>query len=298
MQEMPPKYAHLIDQAFGSFKLVGYAGEGSYGVVFVAVRAYGKQINVKYALKILTFAENDISSLEKENFRNEGWILQNLFHPNIVRWCGVGRRWGINYLVCEFVEGGSLADALSSLNGPLPPGYSAQLMQKVANAVAYAHGQNIIHRDLKPGNILLTKDGEPKVADFGTAKYVEDFQGTMTGEFKGTLAFMAPEQVYNKPTAKSDIYSLGATFYNLLTGRPPFTGSPLQIAAQLMAKIEIPAPREIDNTIPEQLDRICMRCLKWEPVERYQDCEELACDIGRFLESGWFDGDRAKKQAR
>jgi serine/threonine protein kinase len=182
-----------------------------------------------------------------------------------------------------FVEGESLAARIQA--GPLPFQLAAQILQKLAIAIQVAHDHGIIHRDLKPSNVLLDERNQPRIADFGLAKRVEgDSELTITGVVLGTPSYMPPEQAAGKPAdAAADVYSLGAIFYAMLTGRPPF-GSPSQLDTILQVLHDDPvALRKLNPRVPRDLEAICLKCLEKPPGDRYRTAAELAADLGRFL---------------
>jgi serine/threonine-protein kinase len=200
----------------------------------------------------------------------------------------VGEHEGQRYYTMPFVESRSLSQLVDS--GQWTPGdgiEAARLVAKLAHAVNYAHQAGILHRDLKPGNVLIDANGEPHLADFGLAKRVKgDEHLTLTGDLLGTPAFMAPEQARGKSahaTTSTDIYSLGAVLYYLLTGRPPFVAeSPLD-ALLLVLEAEAVKPRRINPHVPGPLEGICLRCLEKRPEDRYPSAGALAQDLERFL---------------
>jgi serine/threonine protein kinase len=294
IREIPQRYIGLVEdrsgsRSLGSFDIVGYAGEGAFGIVFVATERRDRyqrrsdKIEKERLFALKVFRDQHQSNANNE-FKHEYELLHNLRHPNIIKAQAIGRCSGRNYLVFEYASGGSLAERIGT--SPHPPHTAAGILQKVATAVAYAHGFGVIHRDLKPANILLTPAGEPKVSDFGTVKLAETLGSTGTGDFRGTLAYMAPEQLQNRPLPQSDIYSLGVTLYQALTGRLPIEGDGLSIAARVLAREPFPTPRSRNAEVPSALDAICMRCLSWEPSGRYPDGSALADDLGRFLRRG------------
>ncbi len=183
-----------------------------------------------------------------------------------------------------FVEGASLAARIAS--GPLPPREAAALLKLIAEAIEYAHSKGVIHRDLKPANVLLDKQGVPKVTDFGLAKNMESESGlTRTGSVKGTPSYMPPEQAggaNEQVGPRSDVYSLGAMLYCLLTGRPPFqAANPLDTLLQVMTTEPVP-PRQLNPQIPKDLETICVKCLQKDPSRRYESASALAADLGRY----------------
>jgi serine/threonine-protein kinase len=219
-----------------------------------------------------------------ERFQVEARSAARLRHPNVVQVYELGEVDGQPYAALEYVGGGSLAHQLAGRR--LPGHQAAELMETLARAVDNAHRNGIIHRDLKPANVLLTPDGQPKIADFGLAKLVDEQAGlTPTDAVLGTPSYMAPEQASGRvhevgPAA--DIYALGATLYELLTGRPPFrAASALETLKQVCQKEPVP-PGYLEPSIPRTLEAVCLKCLAKEPRRRYASASELAIDLLRF----------------
>jgi hypothetical protein len=281
------------------------------GVVYQA-RQLGLQRTV--ALKMVL---NGIQAGPKDlaRFRTEAAVIARLQHPNIVQIYDVGEAAGRPYFVLEFVAGGSLAQHLQGTPQPVRP--AAQMVETLAWAVHAAHANGVIHRDLKPANILLQGPGvrtpgaggtsslipdpcplspsllTPKITDFGVAKCaggdgeVPDLRGaTVTGELLGTPNYMAPEQamVPRQPVGPAaDVYALGAILYELLTGRPPFTGeTPLATVLQVLHNEPV-SVTSLQPNVPRDLETICLKCLLKEPRKRYGSALELAEDVQRFL---------------
>ena len=218
-------------------------------------------------------------------FHAEARAAGSLRHPNIVAIHEAGEVHGQHFFAMDFVEGRSLAQALA--DGPFEPQQAAQCVATIGRAVQYLHEHHIIHRDLKPSNILLAADGTPFVTDFGLAKALAfDATHTQTGTMVGTLGYMAPEQTLGESGAvspQSDVYSLGAILFELLTGRPPFqNASPLDTLLQVMED-EPPRPRKLNRDVPLSLEWICLKCLEKEPRYRYESAAALVDDLERFL---------------
>lgn len=265
----------------------------------VVYEARQKSLNRKVALKVIR-AELLASESQIRRFRAEAEAAGHLEHPNIVPVYEVGEERGRLYLALRLIEGGSLANRISdfgfraseakgSVNRTMiheRQSRIATLLVKIARAVHYAHARGILHRDLKPGNILLDRDGEPLVADFGIARRLSDEGGgTLTGTIIGSPAYMAPEQAAgtrNRTTAV-DVYGLGVILYELLTGLRPFTGeTPLQILAQVKERL----PERPRSRVPEidvDLETICLKCLEKEPSRRYSSAAALVDDLDRWL---------------
>ena len=289
------------------YEILGVLGRGGMGVVYQA-RQLGLDRTV--ALKmVLTGFQAGPKDLAR--FRAEAAALARLQHPNIVQIYDVGEAAGRPYFVFEFVAGGSLAQYLQGTPQPVRP--AAQLVETLARAVHAAHANGVIHRDLKPANILLRDEREgargesrdlsplaprlaslvPKITDFGLAKCAggdgeaPDLRGpTVTGELLGTPNYMAPEQamVPRQPVGPAaDVYALGAILYELLTGRPPFTGeTPLATVLQVLHNEPV-SVTSLQPNVPRDLETICLKCLRKEPRQRYGSALELAEDLQRFL---------------
>src|SRR5262249_24597185 len=193
---------------------------------------------------------------------------------------------GQHYFSMGFVEGQSLAKKVAE--GPLPPKEAAEIVKTVAEAVQYAHDKGIIHRDLKPGNILLDKEGKPRVTDFGLAKLIESGSArTGRGQIRGPPSYMPPERAAARVSAVgrlSDVYPLGAVLYCLLPGRPPFqAANPLETLLQVQKQDPVP-PRELNHNIPRDLDTIVLKCLDKVPTRRYVSAKVLAEELQRYLD--------------
>ncbi len=217
-----------------------------------------------------------------ERFRREAQLMARLSHPNIVRCYGVGRQYGRHYLAMELVEGRSLGDWLYHL-GKLPIADAVHIALAVARALQHAHQSGLVHRDIKPDNILITHDGQVKVADLGLAKGVleDDLSATQTGQGAGTPVYMAPEQAHNAKHAdpRSDLYALGCVLYHMLTGQFPFRApSSLEV---ILAKIEghYTLAREVNPDIPPELDAVVALMLAAHPDERYQSATDLVNEL-------------------
>ena len=277
-----PVTAGKVVKRFGDYELLTEIARGGMGVVFKA-----RQINLNriVALKMI-LAGQFAGDKDVQRFRTEAESAAQLEHPGIVPIFEIGQHEGQHYFSMSYVEGESLGDRVA--NGPLPPQAAAALVQKISEAMAYAHGRGVIHRDLKPANVLIDPSGQPKITDFGLAKKTEaDSDLTGTGQILGTPAYMPPEQASGKvdevgPLA--DVYSLGAILYCLLTGRPPFqSASPMDVLRQVLDQDPIPA-RQLVPTIPRDLGTICGKCLSKDPAKRYASASDLAEDLQRHLD--------------
>ncbi len=281
---MPDKFHDRRIPYFGDFVLFDEIGRGGMGVVYNAQQTkLDRPVALKVLHSIFGACEGGIQRL-----RVEAEATARLDHPNIVRVFEFGEHEGHPYLAMQLVEGKSLAEHIHRCGSDFNDKDVALLMGKIARAVHHAHQRGVLHRDLKPGNILLDDSGEPHLIDFGLAKCVErESRLTQTGAFLGTPAYASPEQAagQNKSvTTASDIYSLGAILYVLLTGQPPFVG---ESTAETIEKVKSGAllrPRSVQPTISTNLETICLKCLEKEPARRYASALELAKDLERFLD--------------
>ncbi len=267
-------------QTLGRFELKQLLGQGGFGRVY---RAYDPQLDRFVALKIPTFPASDRSRVKR--FLTEAKAAAQLRHPNIVPTFDSGQAGDKLYIAAQFINGQPLNDRIK--NGKVTPRDAALWVAKIASAVHYAHEQGIVHRDIKPHNIILDKKNEPQLMDFGLAKRVDE-ESTMTvdGSLLGTPAYMSPEQArgeHQHVGPASDQYSVGVMLYELLTGAKPFNGAPHSVIAQVITK-EPQTIREVDASLPKDLDAICQKAMAKEPSRRYSTTSELADDLRFWLE--------------
>ncbi len=268
---------------FGDYVLLEEIARGGMGVVY---KARQKQANRTVALKMILSGQM-AGDEEVQRFCSEAQAAANLDHPGIVPVYDVGQVDGRHYFSMGYVDGQSLKQRVA--DGPLPPREAAELVNAIAEAVAYAHEQGIIHRDLKPANVLVDGNGRPRVTDFGLAKQIQTDAGlTATGQILGTPSYMPPEQAEGNVDAigpPSDVYSLGAILYELLTGRPPFqAGNAFDTLMQVLKQEPIP-PRRLNTKLPRDLETICLKCLDKDAGHRYQTAKEVVEESRRFLDS-------------
>jgi len=248
------------------FVLVRELGSGGIARVFLG---RDEVLDRPVAVKVIEgdFDDPEVGLL----FRREGRTAARLSHPNTVRVYDAGEdRIGgreVSYIVMEYVPGGDLKDLIDR-TGPLPEAMLARLGADVVSGLAHAHERGIIHRDVKPRNILLDAHGNPKLADFGIARAFDSTHETHPGSYLGTAAYSSPEQLKGeRVTAKSDVYSLGATLYHAAVGRPPFSGKPIEIANQHVHRAP-PPPREHGARIGEGFEALILDCLAKDPDRR------------------------------
>src|SRR2546426_4032894 len=272
--------AELLGE-LGDYELLEEIGRGGQGVVY---RVHQKSLNRTVALKVIGLGPW-ATETHLKRFRREAEAAASLEHPGIVPIHEVGERDGQCYFSMKFIEGGQLDEV--ARREPMPIRGAVELIAKVARTVHYAHEHGILHRDIKPGNILLDKNGEPHLTDFGLARLVEsESTVTRTLEVLGTPSYMAPEQaVGNKAhlTSATDVYGLGAVLYQLLTGQPPFAGGTTYETIKLLLETEPRQPRFLNPKIDRDLSTICLKCLEKDPARRYPSALALAEDLERWL---------------
>src|SRR6266498_1616999 len=265
----------------GDYELLEEVGRGGQGVVF---RARQKSLNRTVALKVIGLGQW-ATKAHLRRFRLEAEAAASLDHPCIVPIYEVGERDGQCYFSMKFVEGGQLDEVVR--RAPISIRQAAELIAKLARTVHYAHEHGILHRDIKPGNILLDAKGEPHLTDFGLARLVEtESTMTRTMEVLGTPSYMSPEQAVGNNAAISnatDVYGLGAVFYQLLTGQPPFAGGATYETIKLLLDTEPKQPRLLNPKIDRDLSTICLKCLEKDPKRRYSSALALAEDLERWL---------------
>lgn len=269
-------------RSFGRYELLAEIGRGGMGIVFAARQPL---LDASVALKVIRSSQF-ASADEIRRFYAEARAAAGLRHPNIVSVHDVGEWQGQHFLTMDLIRGGTLADSIAQ-EGPMEPRHAAELLATVAWAVDYLHRNQIVHRDLKPTNILLDDDGNPHVTDFGLAKVFETDGGeTTSGTIVGTPGYMSPEQAagrVSQVSPRSDVYSLGAVLYEMLTGVPPFREeNPLDTLLQVL-EAEPEPPRRRRPDVPVELEEICLACLEKDPRDRLESAATLAEELTRFL---------------
>ncbi len=262
------------------FELREIAGQGAFGVVH---KAYDTQLQRIVAIKLPR--QGTFSTAEDEQrFLREARQVARLNHPNIVPVFEIGQCEGAYYIVSEFIDGLTLSELIN--HQPLGFRESADMLAKISDAVQYAHDHKVVHRDLKPGNILLNRELEPFVTDFGLARTDDgEFTITLQGQVIGTPSYMSPEQVQGDQSAVgplSDIYSLGVVFYRMLTGELPFRGGKRLLMYQIQHEEPRP-PRNINEFIPVDFQTIALKAMFKDPERRYASAGELAEDLRRAV---------------
>jgi serine/threonine protein kinase len=271
----------LVGRVFGDFELLAEIGRGGMGIVY---KARQKSLERTVALKML-LTQQFTSPAVVPRFLAEARAAASLSHPNIVNVYQVGECPVGHYFVMELIEGQSLESLLQERT--IPVSWAASFMIVVTEAVHYAHTRGIVHRDLKPANIMIDRHRRPIVMDFGLAKFLGKPSGlTQEGAIMGTPAYMSPEQADGDPSLvgpASDVYSLGAILYTLLTGRPTYDeGTPLKTILKVIAPDPPASIRSLRPDVPPAMERICLKCLGKRPADRYSSAQALADDLRRF----------------
>jgi eukaryotic-like serine/threonine-protein kinase len=266
----------------GRYSVIDKAGTGGMAEVY---RARDELLGREVAVKVLS-ARLSTDSTFVERFRREAQAAANLNHPNVVSLYDFGADGNTYYIVMEFIDGKPLADIIQS-DGPLMPERAAEIAIDVARALERAHQAGLVHRDIKPSNIMMNSSGQTKVTDFGIARALSregDQTMTQTGMVIGTAAYLSPEQAQGNPVdQRSDVYSLGCVLYEMLGGRPPFTGdTPLSVAYRHVRENADP-PSKSNPDVPKAMDAIVMKALAKNPDNRYQTATEFREDLERFL---------------
>ena len=265
----------------GDYELKEELGRGGMGVVFKATQiSLKREVALKMLLRGRLASEADAA-----RFRQEAESVARLDHPGVVPVHEFGELDGRPFFSMKYVEGETLQQMLQ--DGPLPPRYTARVLAAVARAVHYAHERGVLHRDLKPSNILIDRDGNPHVTDFGLARRTTDAASlTKSGAVLGTPAYMAPEQAAGNRGdvgPSSDVYGIGTILYQALTGRPPFqAASPVDVVLMVLEQEPLP-PRILNPKAERDLSMVALRCLQKPPDLRYDTAMELAEDLEAFL---------------
>jgi serine/threonine protein kinase len=266
----------------GNYELIEEIGRGGMGVVY---RARQLSLMREVAIKMIVsarFAHEDVL----RRFRHEAVAAANLSHPNIVQVYEMGAAPEQPYIVMEFVRGRSLSQLIGGR--PMENRRAAEMAMQVASAIEFAHQHGIVHRDIKPSNILVTVEGIPKVSDFGLAlRLQQDDRMTLSGQVLGTPSYMAPEQAQGRGNTgvASDVYSLGAMLYEMLTGQPPFRGNSPAETLELILHSEPTPPSKLNSAVSRDLETICLKCLQKEPTRRYGSADSLKDDLRRSLDA-------------
>ena len=290
----PPTYPPVAagERLIGKYRVKGELGRGGMGAVYLAEQpGLGREVAIK---ELILSPAADPTALMR--FLQEAQVMARTSHPNLVQVHDLEQIGDANYIVLEFVRGRSLRDRLNQ--GPIPMPQTFAVMHGVLQALDYAHKRSIVHRDMKPENVLLSDEGNVKVADFGIARLTDDSgagsTATKTGTTVGTPQYMSPEQVASsKVDGRSDLYSAGIMFYELVVGEPPFTASEADGPFTLMAK-HVQAPPKPPSVhkpgLDMRLEEVILKSLSKRPEERYQTGQEFDDAMSRIADRlcpGW-----------
>ncbi len=270
----------------GRYEISGELGRGAMGVVY---RAMDPVIGRNVAVKTIRLSEEGTGLTRPEllgRFQTEARAAGLLTHPNIVVVYDAGEENGLYFITMELVEGKSV-QALLDNGHSFPVPRLLRIIEQTCSALQYAHERNVVHRDIKPANLMLTADDTVKVTDFGTAKILQFGTVQQTTNVMGTPSYMSPEQVKGRPVdGRSDIFSLGVMFYELLTGEKPFPGQSVTTVIYKIVNEDPIPPRQLNTSIHPGLNEIVMRSLAKEPEMRYQNCREMLEDLKNYRSLG------------
>lgn len=272
----------------GEYELLAEIGRGGMGSVWEAEH---RGLQRRVALKLL-HAHLSLSPRSLERFRREALAGARLSHPGIVPIFEAGEHEGATYLPMELVPGGfTLGDRIAEWREAPERGREhwrelAQLFHDIADALSYAHSPGVVHRDIKPGNILLSEEGRPRVADFGLAKLHDELAMSRTGEMTGTPYYMSPEQADGRGSEagpQADVFALGVTLYEALTLQRPFDGESVTVVVEKILRADPRDPRAIRKDVPRDLASIALKAMEKKTAARYADARAMAEDLRRYL---------------
>lgn len=270
----------MIDKIILNYKITSQIGEGGMGKVYLGIH---EKLSRKAAIKVLHHILSEDKDI-RERFLNEAITLSKLNHTNIVTLFDYLEAETNLFLIMEYVEGKALDEIILKEVGAIPEKRCIYIFKQILNGFAYAHSKGIVHRDIKPSNIILQADDTPKILDFGIAKIIEgDKRLTKTGTRMGSVAYMSPEQILGKDVDhRSDIYSLGVTYFEMLTGRVPYdldNKSEFEIQSKIVQEA-LPSVREMNPGLSNNYDYIIQKATAKNPHERFNSCEEFTESIG------------------
>ncbi len=279
--ELPSAEAfHLAGDRLGKFVIISELGRGSMGVVY---EAFQEDLKRKVAIKVLP-ANICLDAKQVKRFHREAESVARLRHSNIIQIYEVGAVGNTHYFAMEMVDGKPFGAHQGRDRDSVRE--AARVAMEAARGIAHAHGRGVIHRDIKPGNLLVDRAGRVVVTDFGLARLTESASLTSTDAIVGTPKYMSPEQILpgaQPLDGRTDVYSLGATLYEAIAGRPPLEAPSVQAYITAVLEERPPTPRRFNRAVPIDLATIVLRCLEKRPADRYADANALAADLERFL---------------
>jgi len=281
-EEIPQEEGfRLAGDRLGKFVILSELGRGSMGVVY---EAFQEDLKRKVALKILP-ANITLDPKQVRRFHREAESVARLRHDNVIQIYEVGEVGQTHYFAMELVEGRPLSEQFGRDRDSILR--AARIAAQAARGLAHAHERGVIHRDIKPGNLLVDRSGRVVVTDFGLARLTDSASLTSTDAIVGTPKYMSPEQILPRAgqplDGRTDVYSLGATLFHIVAGRPPFEAPSVQAFIKAILEERAPSPRRFNKQIPHDLATIIRRCLEKDPADRYANAGELADDLERFL---------------
>lgn len=270
----------MIGKRIGDrYEVLSYIGGGGMSRVYLA---HDIILGRDVAIKVLNYDFSNEEELRRR-FRREALSATSLTHPNIVDIFDVGEDENIHYLVMEYIEGKTLKEFIAQ-KGPLTPEEALPIMQQLVSAISNAHDNGIIHRDIKPQNVLMDREGNVKITDFGIAMALSSTMHTKTNSVLGTVHYLSPEQARGSLiTKKSDIYSLGIVFYELLTGELPFTGESAVSIVLKHLQEETPSVRDLFPSIPQSVENVILKATAKDTYARYRSADEMQEDLATVL---------------
>ncbi len=272
--------AGLEGARLGAYELIERVGSGGMAEVYRAkqLSAFGREVAVKVIRR--GFSEDPHF---RQRFLREAQAIAKLSHPHILPLIEFGEERDILYLVMPYFSGGTLRSLMERVQGPLSLKDSVEILEQLCDAVQYAHEQGIVHRDIKPQNVLIQRGKHLLLADFGIARDTSDERLTMTGAGVGTVEYMAPEQAMGKGDQRSDVYSLGILFYQMVCGRVPFVGNtPMETLMKQATELPPPA-RKVNPALPAEVERVLEKALEKDPRDRFQSPNQLFQAAQRLL---------------
>lgn len=267
----------MRERKLGRYELISELGKGAMGVVY---KATDPLLNRPVAIKTINLSADAEEMADYESrFNQEAKAAGGLNHPNIVTIYDIGKSGHVAYMAMELLEGKELR-AMMTPGRPQPVSRAVDIAAQVAEGLSYAHQHEVVHRDIKPANIMIVRDGRVKITDFGIARMRTSEVQTHAGVMMGSPRYMSPEQVVgNRAEPRSDIFSLGVILYEMLTGKPPFTGEDINSMMFQTLNLTPPAPSASNPQVPPMLDLIVAKSLAKSPDERYQDARKLATEL-------------------